>query len=41
VEKSDHRHRLLLRARRQRPCRRAAEERDKVAPLLIGSHPLP
>ena len=32
-EKSDHRHRRLLRARRARPCRRcAAEQRDELAP---------
>src|SRR5262249_36529123 len=32
VKKPDHRHRRLLRARRQRPCsRRAAEQRDKRA----------
>jgi hypothetical protein len=37
VEKSHHRHRRLLRARRQRPCRcRAAEQRDELAtfPLM-------
>ena len=33
-EKPDHRHRRLLRARRQRPRRRrAAEQRDEFAPL--------
>src|SRR5262245_56346681 len=31
VEESDNRHRLLLRPRRERPCRRAAEERDELA----------
>src|SRR5262245_32018080 len=31
IEKSDHRQRRLLRARRQRPRRRAAEDRDKLA----------
>src|SRR5262249_43369999 len=30
VEESDNRHRLL-RTRRERPCRRAAEQRDEVA----------
>src|SRR6516225_7314757 len=31
IEKSDHRHRGLLRARRERPCsRRAAEQRDEL-----------
>jgi len=33
VEKPDHRHRGLLRARRKRPQRRAAEQRDEVAPI--------
>src|SRR6516162_4586322 len=32
VEKPDHRHRRLLRARRDGPCRRAAEQRDERAP---------
>ena len=32
IEKPDHRHRRLLRARRQRPRRRAAEPRDELAP---------
>ena len=32
MEEADHRHRRLLRARRERPsCRRAAEERDELA----------
>ena len=32
VEKTDHRHRRLLRARRKRPrCRRTAEQRDELA----------
>src|SRR5262249_50544449 len=31
AEKSDHRHRRLLRARRERPCGRAAEKRDELA----------
>src|SRR5262249_29585127 len=31
TKKSDHRHRRLLRARRERPRRRAAEQRDEVA----------
>jgi hypothetical protein len=31
---ADHRHRRLLRARRERPCGgRAAEQRDELAPL--------
>jgi len=34
-EKSDDWNRLLLRARRERPRRRAANERDEVAPLHI------
>jgi hypothetical protein len=34
VEKSDYWHRLLLRARRERPCDRyATEKRDQLAPL--------
>ena len=34
AEKPDHRHRLLLRARRERPRRRrAAEQRDELAAL--------
>jgi hypothetical protein len=37
VEESDHRHRRLLRARRERPRGRAAEQRDELAP----SHCLP
>ena len=42
AEKSDHRHRRLLRARRQRPRRRrAAEQRDELAPSsfdhLVGA----
>src|SRR5262249_7622402 len=31
-EKSDHRRRLLLRARRERPCRSRAEQGDELAP---------
>src|SRR5262245_55820096 len=33
AEEPDHWHRWLLRARRQRPCRRAAEQRDEPAPV--------
>src|SRR5262249_22413065 len=33
VKITDHRHPRLLRRRRERPCRRAAEERDEVAPI--------
>jgi hypothetical protein len=34
IKKPDHRHRGLLRARRQRPCRRrAAEKCDELAPF--------
>src|SRR5262245_43619230 len=33
VQESDHRHCRLLRARRERPCRRTAEQRDERAPL--------
>src|SRR5262245_1776807 len=32
IEMADHRHRRLLRARRERPCRRTAEQRDEIAP---------
>ena len=33
VDEANHRHRRLLRARRERPrCRRAAEQRDELAP---------
>src|SRR5262249_25061015 len=32
VNEPDHRYRCLLRARRERPRRRAAEERDEIAP---------
>jgi hypothetical protein len=41
VEKSDHRHRRLLRPRRERPCGcRATEERNELAAfhsILIGA----
>src|SRR5262249_36143171 len=33
IEMADHRHRRLLRARRERPRRRAAEQRDELAAL--------
>src|SRR5262249_41091070 len=33
VEEPDHRHRRLLRARRERPCGRAREERDEDSPF--------
>src|SRR6516165_9050151 len=39
AEKSDHRHRRLLRARRARPRRRAAEQRDERAPLHVWMAP--
>jgi len=32
AQNSDHRHRWLLRARRERPRRRAAQECDEIAP---------
>ena len=39
VEKPNHRHRRLLRARRERPPRRrAAEQRDELAPPLSFDH---
>jgi len=34
VKKSDHRHCLLLRARRERPRRRGAEKRDEFAAFI-------
>jgi hypothetical protein len=34
MQETDHRHRRLLRTRRERPCgRHAAEQRDELAPL--------
>src|SRR5215471_13034670 len=43
AEHPDHRHRRLLRARRERPRnRRAAEKRDEIAPSNVTCHaPLP
>jgi hypothetical protein len=42
VDICHHWHRRLLRVRRQRPRRRAAEKRDEVAPLqLIELHLVP
>src|SRR5215471_3816299 len=38
VEKPDHRHRRLLRPRRERPRSRAAEQRDERAALYIRVH---
>jgi hypothetical protein len=40
VEKSDHRHRRLLRARDERPRRRGAEERDEVAAIHCRRPPV-
>src|SRR5262245_9552420 len=41
MQKSDHRHRLLLRARRERPRRRcAANEPDEVAPFHCPMPPV-
>src|ERR1700730_2712837 len=37
AEKPDHRHRWLLRTRRERPGRRAAEKRDELAALHVLS----
>ena len=37
VQEPDHRHRLLLRPRRQRPCRRACKSRDELAPSHVGA----
>jgi hypothetical protein len=36
VEKPDHRHRLLLRARRERPRGRGTEQRDEIAAPQLG-----
>src|SRR6516162_966183 len=36
AEEPDHRHSRLLRARRERPCGRAAEESDECAPLCMS-----
>src|SRR5262249_35467160 len=42
VHESDHRHRTLLRAGRDRPRRRAAESSDEFAPSKANAHlPLP
>src|SRR5262249_4943242 len=42
MQESDHRHRGLLRARRERPCSRATEQRDELAPFhLTEMHPIP
>src|SRR5262249_3681028 len=38
VEKPNHRHRRLLRARRERPRRGAAKKRDEVAALHLRGH---
>jgi hypothetical protein len=38
-EQADHRHRRLLRARRERPRRRAAEEGDERAPFHVWMAP--
>ena len=39
VDKSNYRHRRLLRTRRKRPRRRAAEQRDEVAPSHVWMAP--
>jgi hypothetical protein len=41
VEKPNHWHGRLLRVRRKRPRRRAAEQREEVAPVVIESHAIP
>src|SRR5262249_20209732 len=38
ADEPNHRHCLLLRPRRERPCRRAAEQRDELAPFHIRGH---
>src|SRR5262245_23430616 len=40
VEEPDHRHRRLLRARRERPRSRAADERDELAPSHCRGPPV-
>jgi hypothetical protein len=40
MKETDHRHRRLLRVRRERPSRRrAAEQRDELAPLHVWMAP--
>jgi hypothetical protein len=39
MAEADHRHRGLLRVRYQRPCRRAAKQRDEVPPLQNQHRP--
>ena len=39
LEKADHRHRQLLRARREWPDRRTAEQRDELAPPHVWMAP--
>src|SRR5215831_4254865 len=41
MKKPNHRHRLLLRTRRERPRRHAADERDEVPSFLIELHAIP
>jgi hypothetical protein len=42
MEEPNHRHRSLLRLRGKRPCCRAAEKRDELAPPKLSKlHPLP
>src|SRR5262245_3520057 len=38
AEEPDHRHPRLLRAHRERPRNRAAEQRDELAPLHLPAH---
>src|SRR5690349_3538710 len=38
MKEPNHRHRGLLRARRERPGGRAAEQRDELAPLELSAH---
>src|SRR5262245_47641031 len=40
AKKPNHRHRRLLRARRERPRRRAAEQRDELAPFQCPGPPV-
>jgi hypothetical protein len=38
AEETDHQYRRLLRARRERPCRSAAEKVNEIAPFHAATH---
>jgi hypothetical protein len=38
AEETDHQYRRLLRARRERPCRSAAEKVHEIAPFHAATH---